>query len=191
MIAARKHQRGGNRLCGSHVLICHSLRVLAILLLAIIAGCSERSGEPPLSFGKGASGSLARHTKLVKRQGGPASLSPGNDYLNYEIEYPNHGLKSIATVGFMVGSLREEIFPKKWKVIYDYEGTWEGRDWMEAYGIPLSIRIYAYSGGKYSRDVNIYRLSKIVPNFPVYRDRLGKEKTIAATYFQVGPGFRF
>lgn len=161
-----------------------------VLLLLMACGCSGGNSEPPLSLGDGSPGSLARKTKLVARDGGPAGLRPGNDFLNYEVEYPNQGLKSIATVGLLYGSMREEIFPKKWRVIYSYDGNWEGREWHEAYGIPLSIQIYGYSGGDYTREINTYRLSKIVPNAPVYADRSGREKTFDVTYFQVGQGLR-
>ncbi len=189
MIRVRANRRGGSRLHDGQSSMRHSAGVLAILLLTAF-GCSGGSGEPPLSLGDGSPRRLARKTKLVGREGGPADLRPGNDFLKYEVEYPNHGLKSIATVGLMFGSMREEVFPKKWRVIYDYEGTWEGLLWHEAYGIPLSIEIYAYSGGEYGRVINTYRLSKIVPNYPVYTDQSGQEKTIAVTYFQVAPGLR-
>jgi hypothetical protein len=177
--SARSSSNGGRPSVG------HFARVLAILLLLTAFGCSGRNGEPPLSYGDGGPGSLARKTKLIGYGGGADVREATADY---EVEYPNLGLKSLATVGLLHGSIREEVFPKKWRVIYGYKGTWEGHGWSEAYAIPLSIQIFAYSHGDYSRVVNTYRLSKIVPNYPVYADQTGKERTIIADYFQVAQG---
>lgn len=169
--------------------IIHRLHILLVTTIGLlIMGCSR--GEPPLSMEDGKPGSLARKTKLVARDSGPASLKPGNDFLKYEIIYPNQGLTSIATAGLMFGSLREEVFQKKWLVKYIYQGKWEGRDWHEAYGIPLSIEIYGYSGGSYDTPINTYRLSKLVTNYPIYTDLSGKEKTISTTYFSVSSGLQ-
>lgn len=165
-------------------------RLLVGLAMALwLCGCSRGAGEPPLGLGEGGVGSQARKTKLVSREGSPAGLRPGNDFLMYEVDYPFHGLTSIATVGLKFGSLREEIFPGKWRVVCDYKGMWDGRKWSEARAIPLSISIYGYSGRgeEYGRHINTYRLSKIVSGNPVYTDLSGKEKTIPASYFQVAP----
>ena len=168
-----------------------TLHAVLVLFSLFLFGCSQ--GEPPLSLGEAEPGELMRHTKLTKligRDDGAASLAPGKVSSKYEINYPAQNLKSIADVSLVFGNMREEIFEGKWKIKYIYDGEWEGRGWHEAYGIPLTIEIYDYSSGNYSNLINTYRLSKIVTNYPIYKDDSGKEKTISTTYFSVSSGLR-
>lgn len=158
----------------THILKFLMLIFASVFSISIIGGCSSsKNEEPPQDFGEGKPGELVRSTKLV-------DLNPNEDRIVYEIQYPRHGLTSVAVLGFRSRALREETYSKKWKIIYEYS-----KEWPEYHQIPSSYTIYGYSQGtgKYDRLINRYTLIEVKPNQLFYRDTAGKIRVRDTSYF--------
>ena len=146
---------------------------VVLAVIAIAAFFFLRGGEPPMDFGNPGAGGLGRSTKLV---------TMSQESRVYDIEYPARGLSSRATVSFMSGALREEVFPKRWRVVYEYNERFH-----EHLGIPASFTIYGYSyfSGQYDRFITRYTLTATQPNLMHYTSTSGRTKDISTTYFRV------
>lgn len=153
---------------------------LVLVLVLGLAGCENKAeeatgstalDEPPMALGGSTPGQNIRETKLV-------DLKIGEEIV-YEVTYPVFGLKSTVRLGFVERGMREEVFDKKWKVVYEYS-----KQWRECDQIPAGFSIYKYSEatGKYDTLVNHYSL--VEPGSKcTYKDSSGRKKHVDSTYF--------
>jgi hypothetical protein len=137
--------------------------------------CTSTGDEPPFSLGSGTSGDEIRRTSLKEMVSDP----PG---IVYEIQYARMGLTSSARLDFTTRAMLEEVFPGKWRVVYEY------RDMRnKALKVPSAILIYKDQKGA-KRLINRYDLVEMVPQEVArFRDKGGHSRLISYEYFDVMP----
>lgn len=70
--------------------------------------------------------------------------------LTYNIEYPAEGLRSVAKFRLNLSSILEEVFPQKWRVMFEYN-----TENPERFQVPNSFTVYGYSLQTKSYDILI------------------------------------
>lgn len=153
------------------------LFLLAVLVLASCANEAEKPtdrtslDEPPMALGGLTLGQTTRETKLVDLQIGKEIV--------YEVSYPVFGLKSTVRLGFVERGMREEVFEKKWKVLYEYS-----KQWPEYEQLPAGFSIYKYSEATGNYDTLVNHYSLVEPGSKcTYIDSSGRKKFVESTYF--------
>jgi hypothetical protein len=152
--------------------------VSILIIIGLVAGCSMAQDEPPLAMGRGNAKGLARSTELQ-------DINSNEGIITYKVQYYNPNYTSYALISFSTRALKQETFPGKWIVVYEYEKKID-----EIYQLPSKIRIYKDAGNEQKgKLINIYTKERPVGNgIILYRDKNDKEKTIDSIYFRVMPG---
>ncbi len=147
-------------------------------------GQPSKSQEPPMNLGTTKPGDPVRIVKTL------------------EVDPAKGDLESLVILNIR-RTLQEETFPKKWRVVYEYNdvsskvsgipGTISGIH-LEGLRIPSDYTIFGYSGvaqsgtEKYERLINKYALVELgTEGRAMYRDMAGKVVERELNYFDILP----
>jgi len=101
--------------------------------------------------------------------------------VKYLIKYPAYKMESVTTFSLdNVRAVKEDIFPKKYRITYEYKG-----EYTEDKGIPASYTVYEYtdSTGKYDKVLGKFTIVSSDPAKITYKDEKGTQIIRDKVYF--------